>query len=591
MGFLLTRLRRPSSKAYYQHPTQETKDLDIVSRLPYELRDVIFAELDLASVTAALSVCRTWRDCWPSLARRWFPGLAEHVRAAAAGGWQGGDAAELCRRSLHRIQRRTSGRFASAFQHTMCLESERFFELDRGLPAAQGGVHQYDGLHFSGISTRFPRFMMYSGGRIAWWPELYGSPFFAIVDDLRARARRAYLFPDNGGRRQGFKTAMSADLFVMSLGTTVNAWHFALGCLQSVEAPEFFERCVTEGERILLVSETGRVYSWTFGGALRHIDVHGLGCYPAGRVAMGGLEDFSYRFSSHHIGLRFRKGGMLIDFIVHPTLQDVFFIITLGADAPRKLIVYEIHEEQLIGTYTFDHHLISTPNIGDVGYLRWEKVDSYGGYCLAHAWLEDLNFGTPEGITEPNNPLPGCSHQCDMHGLISVCFNIYTRRFTILHHPIAKNTPSVHHLWNGQIITNNSNGQPGSPTEGLIFAVNSCSTSHDRNSSEGENLSIPLYTATPGKDGVLQRRYRVDLAAEDLQGGRNVEFTLNPHQRFGTHRNWASEYGGVKRLVGDDDFLLFVDGGNYTAWSFGDEIPEYRPDDGQFRWWKKFHQE
>ncbi|EMR62675.1 hypothetical protein UCREL1_10394 [Eutypa lata UCREL1] len=362
MESILARFRRPTPKPY---STPGMAGPDIISRLPYELREMILAELSLEDISGALSVCRTWRSswlddgAWLSLADRWFPGLAERIRistgadggdAATAAAAAAAEAAEMFRRALHRIQRRTSGKFASAFQHTMCLECERFFELDKSLPVAEGGVHQFEGLQFSGISTRFPRFMMYNSGRIAWWPEMYGSPFFAIVDDLCTKMRRAYLFPNNGGFRQGYKTAISSRLFVMCRGTTVDAWHFTLNCLRSVEIPEEFDRCIAEGERILLISNNG---------------------------------------------------------------------------------------------------------------------------------------------------------------------------------------------------------------------------------------------PTPEKDGTLQRRYKVDLATKDLQGSGDARFAFNPHQRFGTHRNWASEYGGVKRLVGDDDFLLFVDGGNYTAWSFGNDIPEQPLDDGQMRWWKK----
>lgn len=598
MESILARFRRPTPKPY---STPGMAGPDIISRLPYELREMILAELSLEDISGALSVCRTWRcswlddGAWLSLADRWFPGLAERIRistgadggdaaTAAAAAAAAAEAAEMFRRALHRIQRRTSGKFASAFQHTMCLECERFFELDKSLPVAEGGVHQFEGLQFSGISTRFPRFMMYNSGRIAWWPEMYGSPFFAIVDDLCTKMRRAYLFPNNGGFRQGYKTAISSRLFVMCRGTTVDAWHFTLNCLRSVEIPEEFDRCIAEGERILLISNNGRIYSWTFGQDVLPIDAHQLGFYPIGRVLMGGLEDFTYRFSSHHIGLRFRDSGILIDFIIHPLMSNVFFIIMLGSDAPRKLIVHEIHKSELVGSYSLDHYLIKASNIGDIGYLRWEKIDSYGGYCLAHAWLEDLNPHTSDNTTKPDTPLTGCSPGCSMRGLVSFCFNIYTKQFTILHHRIAKNAPSVHHLWNGQVITNNYDGQPGSVTEGLILSIRSCSSSQVGSS---DDTSIPLYTATPEKDGTLQRRYKVDLATKDLQGSGDARFAFNPHQRFGTHRNWASEYGGVKRLVGDDDFLLFVDGGNYTAWSFGNDIPEQPLDDGQMRWWKK----
>ncbi|KAK7747815.1 hypothetical protein SLS62_008851 [Diatrype stigma] len=653
MVSLLARFRRPAPKSHAPPSSSpEMKELDIVSRLPYELREMILAELDPEGLSAALNVCRVWRSssCWPwsSFADRWFPGLADQIfalssegsteamaSAAAADGRGSSEddndenekatatamtmtaAAEMFRQALHRIQRRSSGKFASAFQHTMCLETERFFALDRSLPVAEGGVHRYEegllqpgaGLSWSPEMTRYPRFMMYHSGRLAWWPEMYGSPFFAVVDDLRARTRRAYQFPGHGGIKLGYKTAMSAVLFVMCRGTTVDAWHLERSILRSVEVPEDFDRCIAEGERLLFVSMDGRVFAWTFGQPGPPVDVHSLGRYSTGRVVMGGLEDFTYRFSSHHVGLRFRDSGMLIDFIIHPVLADVFFIITLGSDASKQLVVDEIHNGQRTASYPLDHPLIQASNIGDIGYLRWEKADSYGGYCLAHAWLGDLNHPANLDLSEPNTPLPGCSRECGMRGLVSFCFNIYTKCFTVLHHRIAWNTPSVHHLWNGQVITNNYDGEPGAPSESFILSVNNCSdrsgplangdsnsnsiTSSSNSDNSSEDPPIPLYTATPtpaDKDSVLQQRCRVNLASQELSGSsRNVRFAFNPHQRFGSYRNWASasDYSGVKRLVGDDHFLLFVDGGDYTAWSFGDEIPgqQITSDQGLSRWW------
>ncbi|RYP15313.1 hypothetical protein DL765_005794 [Monosporascus sp. GIB2] len=585
MESILTRFRRLASR----RPSMVvSREIDIVSRLPYELREMIFAKFEPDEIISMLNVSRRWRDnwlndeVWPSFAQRWLPGLADHIRTSAA---DEEDRGEMFRQALHKIQRRMSGKFASALPHSMCLESERFFKFDKSLPHSEGVFHQYSELRCSGVdsATLYPRFRMYCNGRIAWWPEAYALPFFAIVDDLRTRTRRGYLFPDNKGIKQGYKTAMSGDLFVMGRGTTVHAWHLKLNCLRSVELPEDFERCITEGERVLLISENAEIYNWMFGGALQHIDANSIGCYSTGRVGIGGLEDFSYRFSSHNLGLRLREDGMLIDFILHPTLSHVFFIVTLASNPGRQLTVYEICNNDLVESYSLEHHAISAPNIGDLGYLRWEKIDRYGGYCLAHAWLDDMDHPS-HNMSQANTPLPGCPRECSMHGLLSVCFNIYTKRFTMLHHPIVKNTPSVHHLWNGHVITNNSNSDRGPSTNGLILSVNSCTNQQGK---EMELRTIPLYAATPGIDTVLHRRYRVDLEPQELGESKNVDHAFNPHQRFGTNRNRASEFGSVKRLVGDDEFLLFVDGARYFVWSFCDDIPGPPLDDSSNRWWKR----
>ena len=576
----------------------EPKNIDIISRLPYELRGMILAQLDLVELSTALCVCHRWRDNWlgdesrASLSNRYFPGLAEYVDAICASSANDGKSlkeTEMFRRALHRIQRRARGKFASYLHHAMVLQPEAFFRLDRSLPVHEGGVHGLDDPDGIPARTmRYPRFMMYNNGRVAWWPESYGYSYLAVIDDLRTRVRRAYMFPHHGGVRQGYKTAMSAHLFVMGRGPLINVWHLELNCLRSFRLPEEFERCILEGERALFVSKSADIYLWSFSRDEdpRKVDLEHLDFYRNGRVVMGGLEDFSYRFSSHHIGLRFRDTGILVDFIVHPIFDSVFFIITLGSNAPRQLMVHEVHGNEPAGSYMLEHPLISTPNIGDVGYLRWEKIDSYGGYCLAHAWLDDVAAAETPDIPGADTPLPGCSPACSMSGLISVCFNIYTKRFTLLHHPIAKNTPSVHHLWNGQIVTNNSNEDPGSPTHGLIRSVNCCSGPHQYGEN-GQPSLVPLYTSTPGEDSdsFLQRRYKVDL--ENLPERTNVGFALNPNQRFGSQRNRAYEHGGVKRLIGDDDYLLFVDGSSYSSWSFGAEIRNQLAENGCSRWWRK----
>ena len=599
MMSLCVPFRRPAPAKQQPPLCAELNGLDIISRLPYELRGMILAQLDLVELSTALCVSHLWRDNWLgdesrfSLSNRYFPGLAEYIHSIHASSADDGQSLgepEMFRRALHRIQRRARGKFASYLHHAMVLQPEAYFRLDRSLPVHEGGVHGLD--DSDGIPAslmRYPRFMMYSNGRIAWWPESYGYSYLAVIDDLRTRVRRAYMFPRHGGVRQGYKTAMSSRLFVMGRGPLVNVWHLELNCLRSFWLSDEFERCIMEGERVLFVSKSADIYLWSFGGTEepRRVDLERLDFYLNGRVVMGGLEDFSYRFSSHHIGLRFRDTGMLLDFIIHPVFDGVFFIITLGSNAPRQLMVHEVHDNEPAGSYLLEHPLISTPNIGDVGYLRWEKTDSYGSYCLAHIWLDDVAVDEARDMSGADTPLAGCSPACGMSGLISVCFNIYTKRFTLLHHPIARNRPSVQHLWNGQVITNNSHEDPGTPTHGLIRSVNCCSGPHQYDDNEQQSF-VPLYTSTPGEDSssLLQRRYKVDL--ENLPERTNVGFTLNPDQRFGSQRNRASEHGGVKRIMGDDDFLLFVDGSNYSSWSFGAEIPEQLADDRRTRWWKKF---
>ena len=474
--------------------------------------------------------------------------------------------------------------------HAMTLQPDvTFFRLDRSLPVNQGGVHRLDDAEEFPVDLfRYPRFMMYNNGRVAWWPDPAGTSYLAVVDDLRARSRRVFLFPGHGGVRNGYRTSMSDRLFVMARDRTVHVWHLERSCLRSILLPEQVERCMLEGENALLVSRSAHIYLWAFERPqeVREVDLTRLDFYSSGSVVMGGLVDLSHRFYSHDIGLRFRNTGMLIDFILHPALEDAFFVITMGSEAPRKLTVYEVRDNAHTGSYVLEHPLVSTTNIEDVGYLRWEKIDSYGGYCLVHSWLDDMTTNEARDMSGADTPLLGCSSECGMNGLMSVCFNIYTKRFTLLHHPIVKNTPSAHHLWNGRVITSNSNEDSRSLSHKLIRSVNCCS-GHGGVEDSAQLSYVPMYTTIPDNDniGFMRRRGRVDL--RNLPGWRNVGFTLNTNPRCGFRHNEEPGNLGVKRLVGDDNFLLFVDGGSHSVWSFENDRPGQLVEDRRSRWWKK----
>lgn len=161
-----------------------------------------------------------------------------------------------------------------------------------------------------------------------------GLPYLAVVDDLRSRRRRMYLYPgaDADADRTGFMTALGDRLLLMyvpfrarqppaapllssrrgrlsgALGslttrqetrrlsrfasrfqastdferyrgraTTLHAWHLSddrLATAPPLPAP--IARTVVEGETVLIVTNLGAVFLWTFGhDALRPVDVDG----------------------------------------------------------------------------------------------------------------------------------------------------------------------------------------------------------------------------------------------------------------------------------------------------------------------------
>jgi hypothetical protein len=178
MKAFLAKFHRSSG---YRVPPPACHAHDVFARLPFELHVLIVAHLEPRDIDAALSASRLLRlmwlsdEMWPALADRWFPGLAQHIRLTGADELA---RSELFRRCLHRICRQTGGKFAAAMHYGFGLASDRFFQLSKNVPVAEGGVHSFGSVENLELdyAQRFPRFMMYSNGRAAWWPEGYSMP-------------------------------------------------------------------------------------------------------------------------------------------------------------------------------------------------------------------------------------------------------------------------------------------------------------------------------------------------------------------------------------------------------------------------------
>ncbi|KAI0836970.1 hypothetical protein F5Y06DRAFT_272724 [Hypoxylon sp. FL0890] len=577
MKSLLTQLRRPSNARPATSGAAGGK-LDIVSRLPFELHIFILSLLGPNDVDAGLSACRCWRsiwlsdEIWPKLARRWYPDLEEYIRKAAV---DDQDMGEMFRQALHKIQRRMSGKFASALHHELDLESEQFFTMSKGVPVQEGGIHSYDdidGLEVGPVA-RLPRFMMYDNGRIAWWPEAYPLPYLAVVDDLRTRKRRTYMFPDHQGDKRGYKTAMSAKLLLMGRGRTLHAWHLDLDQHASVEVPEEFVRCNTEGETVLLVTKNANLFAWKFGQELQYIDT--TECYENGPVGRAHPYDFisGQYLSSHNVGSLLVRSGVLLDFIISPIEDNVFFVMTYTPAPHKELRIDEIRKGQVVETYRLDRSKFANvmPDPVDFTNLRWEKVDSYGGYCLMQAVSR-----TPGTTGEP---------ACVPHSsiLVSVCFNIYTKAFTVphYHHQNCFQNQSVSQIRNNRIAASAIDG-----LRGLVLTLRPCGSTSD----PYDNPSpTPFYTAVTNGRECLLRRQRVPSGSD----GWEADFALDANLLFSTSSldsmsNGTLSIPGVRRLVGDDDFLLLVVHQSYIVWSFGDEIPgnAHAAEGGRSRWRK-----
>ncbi|KAI1757588.1 hypothetical protein F4782DRAFT_525398 [Xylaria castorea] len=576
-----SRISTPTSSAH-----------DVFARLPFELHVLIIAHLEPRDIDAAVGASRVLRlvwlsdEIWPALADRWFPGLAQQIRVT---GIDEAGRSELFRRGVHRICRRTEGKFAAAMHYGFGLASDEFFQLSKNVPVTEGGVHSYEGVENLEIddAQRFPRFMMYSNARVAWWPEGYSMPYLAVVDDLRTRARRVYLFPHHGKSIRGYKTAIGKKLFIMGHDTKLHVWHLELNRLESFEVPENFRRCITEGETVLVVSQNSDIYIWKFGGKVQHIDMQRLSCYPREYVVSGGPPVWTPRiWLSSQQGLHLRSSQLLIDFILSPTASAVFFVITLALDESGKLTVHEICDGEIVAAYVMPDRIYSDPRTSERGLLRWEKLDSFGGYCLVQVIQEPLTTGDAQ---EDACPCGRRSRQ-----LVSLCFNIYTKAFTALRHHLSELSPWISHVWNNRLFIMNDQFQTRQTTSNRrpVMSLAPCT---EVDTSREKTISVPMYT-TMHDDNVpfVSRRRRIPFDTADMGEKLNIELGLDVLQEFSPDPTWkepfipcASEISPGK-LVGDDEFLLFVNPPSYTVLSFAEEFPVKLPTVDESRyWWRK----
>ncbi|KAI1358461.1 hypothetical protein F5Y08DRAFT_333102 [Xylaria arbuscula] len=574
-------------------PSRERNARDVFANLPFELHVLIIAYLEPSDIDAALNASRVLRlvwlsdEIWPALADRWFPGLAQQIRLADS---DESARSELFRRSLHRVCRRTAGKFTAAMHYGFGLASDEFFHLGKNVPVNEGGIHSYDSVANLEIddAQRFSRFMMYNNGRVAWFPEGYSMPFFAVVDDLRTRTRRGYLFPDHGETIRGYKTAMGKKLFVMGHDTKLHVWHLELNRLETIEVPENFKRCITEGETLLIVSQNSDLYLWKFGGSLQPIDMNKLSVYPREYVASGGPPVWTPRIwlSNSQHSLHLRNSQMLIDFILFPNLSGVFFVITLALDESGKLTVYEIHNGEIAATYVMEDRIYTDPRTSERGLLRWEKLNSFGGYCLVQVIQEPLSrVGDADGEACP------CGRKSRQ--LVSMCFNIYTKAFTVLRHHLNELSPWISHVWNDRlyIMDDQFHRRQATQSRRPVMSIAPCT---ERDVPLEKAASIHVYTTMNENASLVYRRRRVSYDPGDMGEKLNIELGLDVLQEFSPRPTWKESFipypseMNPGKLVGDDEFFIFINTPSYTLLNFGDGFPTKQPfAQENKRWWKK----
>lgn len=487
--------------------------------------------------------------------------LCGHDRGSGPDQHQDNDGrAERFRRMLLARQRRRSGMFSSALHYGMRLQDDQLFRISTAVPAHEGGVHRIstgsdsddndnDGLRGSGSAALQPepasssaparlckppppptthfRFMMHNSGRVAWWPQAYARPYSAVVDDLRTGQRRMYDFPGNGGEQVGYTAAMSSELLLMGRGRVLRAWHLGLDVLRTATFPVEIVRVFVEGERVVAVGRHCEVFLWRFvvgggggedgkmekeekeedeekQGGWRAVDSEVLGqCFARGLVRASGLVELPPTSPPHRVGLRLCEDGVLLDFILHPVVKDVFFVVTFSSGTEHSLQVHEIcgaagggsgDKVRRVAVYQPSAEDMSVfQDLGDHhGYLRWEKVDSHGGYCLMMInGIEGYWARHQDGISDvvgqdeidgseavDEDPVSReqrharcCGRPEAAYTVVAVCFNVYTKEFDfVVFHPPWHFAVGSWHVWNGLLYT-----PDGRTSRDLIIATRRCS--------------------------------------------------------------------------------------------------------------------
>ncbi|KAK4205117.1 hypothetical protein QBC40DRAFT_271730 [Triangularia verruculosa] len=589
-SFFASRRKLPSERHDHLRAASLASQ-DLLTHLPTELIIIILEQLDTSTdIVSALNACRTWRDIllspeiWPKIADRLTPGLASHIRATASSADTQGKAFQTAL-TLHHLHQ--TGTFTHVNHQVIRINLENnrdnFFTISKQLPVASGGVHSvFDvpGLDPTEEDEHVSHIRLYSHGRVAWWPEAWSLPFFAVVDDFRSRTRRMYLFPGqderNEDRRRGWKASLGESLFVLGQEDAgVCVWHLERDELKMVALPGAFDRCVVHGERLLFVGRNhAEVWLWDWeAAAVKTVDVAGYGCYQPGPVRMGGQAVLGYPRPAPKWGLRFSASDVKLDFILHPTEKDVFFVVTWDE---QDLVVSEFVSEEMTGRIVCSQDclayrcMLRSRTDNAVHYLRTDRCDGHGGYVLTTAWV-----GTE----------PICDAPCEQRGsIVSVCFNVYSKTFsTFVHHASDQRTPAAH-LWDGllsiRIAVEDQHG-----LKPAVALMKPCPV-HDVHAptlQEGDLMQVrlikqPAIGATPAEASMAFVPSGSDELWPRAQTLCNVAYAL---EAGGDATPAGSDVMKAEWFDGDERTLVYVAGRDYTVWVFGEEVHKQDQKDGR----------
>lgn len=261
-------------------------------------------------------------------------------------------------------------------------------------------------------------------------------------------------------------------------------------------------------------------------------------------------------------------------------------MITLALDESGKLTVYEVFNGEVAATYVMEDRIYTDQRTSERGLLRWEKLNSFGGYCLVQVIQEPLNTtGDANGEACP------CGRKSRQ--LVSMCFNIYTKAFTVLRHHLNELSPWISHVWNDRlfIMDDQFHRRQATPNRRPVMSLAPCT---ETDATEEKATSILVYTTIADNMPLVYRRRRVSYDAGDVSEKLNIELGLDVLQEFSPRPTWKESFipcpseMNPGKLVGDDDFFIFVNTPSYTLLGFGEEFPTKQPFANETKhWWKK----
>ncbi|KAK5660877.1 hypothetical protein OQA88_12248 [Cercophora sp. LCS_1] len=337
--------------------------VDIPSNVPAELRLLIANHLDMAGFLAALSVSKGWREMWLQesmikvLAHRLIPGFVEYYDLKKATTTMQPLPQEFARAARRRLIRQ-SGKFQSCITYSLLhptVDSPFEFASEKCKEEFETFTADFDGGRMGFyFATR------YNNGRFAWKTDRPDDPR-VVVDDLRTQRRKVY------------------------------SWHLATDRVDSIQMfhgdGPWMGEITAVGNRVAIRNSLTEYTIWTFTRGSTTVDTSPY-CQRDLPEGVRNAAEIDRRI------------------ILHPLLENVYFLVFKKWPLPTAIIVYEFTNGLLSGTYKgssanrkfhrgfLDRYYSTTeePLIAELGDAVSPEL--YGDFKYVHDPGEEANYGT-----------------------------------------------------------------------------------------------------------------------------------------------------------------------------------------------------